>query len=141
MRLSEAVTREELRELRRKSDLRALATLVCAWEAHGARVLQRASPRPSAVPLPSRRAACGGLAAAALSPLLSAGAAEDESLIDVYFGCGCFWHVQHEFVEAERRILGRKDAEITARAGYAGGNGGAKNGKVCSRRALLCYKL
>ena len=28
-----------------------------------------------------------------------------------------FWHVQHEFVEAERRILGRKDGELTALAG------------------------
>ncbi len=27
----------------------------------------------------------------------------NEELIDVYFGCGCFWHVQHEFVEAEKR--------------------------------------
>ena len=31
MRLSEAVTKEELRELRRKSDLRALATLTWNW--------------------------------------------------------------------------------------------------------------
>ena len=34
--------------------------------------------------------------------------AEEGDEIDVYFGCGCFWHVQHEFVEAEKRILGRK---------------------------------
>ena len=39
--------------------------------------------------------------------------------------------VQHEFVEAERRLLGRADAEITARAGYAGGGQGALDGKVC----------
>ncbi|KAL7530811.1 hypothetical protein ACHAXR_006640 [Thalassiosira sp. AJA248-18] len=58
-------------------------------------------------------------------------AAEDEELIDVYFGCGCFWHVQHEFVEAERRILNRSDDQLTARAGYAGGKAGALDGKVC----------
>lgn len=56
-------------------------------------------------------------------------------LIDVYFGCGCFWHVQHEFVEAERRILGRSDGELTARAGYAGGRAGAADGKVCYHNA------
>ena len=43
-----------------------------------------------------------------------------------------FWHVQHEFVEAEKKILGRKDSEVTARAGYAGGRGaGADGGSVC----------
>mmetsp|Transcript_39345 Transcript_39345/g.94677 ORF Transcript_39345/g.94677 Transcript_39345/m.94677 type:complete len:306 (-) Transcript_39345:242-1159(-) len=57
--------------------------------------------------------------------------ASDDDLIDVYFGCGCFWHVQHEFVEAERRILNRSDADLTARAGYAGGKAGALDGKVC----------
>jgi peptide methionine sulfoxide reductase MsrA len=57
--------------------------------------------------------------------------AADDELINVWFGCGCFWHVQHEFVEAERKILGRSDQELTARAGYAGGKAGAKDGKVC----------
>mmetsp|Transcript_6012 Transcript_6012/g.11574 ORF Transcript_6012/g.11574 Transcript_6012/m.11574 type:complete len:306 (+) Transcript_6012:109-1026(+) len=65
----------------------------------------------------------------------NANAAEDEGLIDVYFGCGCFWHVQHEFVEAERTILGRADDELTSRAGYAGGKAGASDGKVCYHNA------
>ena len=47
---------------------------------------------------------------------------EEDGLIDVYFGCGCFWHVEHEFAMAERRILNRSnDMDLTARAGYAGG--------------------
>lgn len=58
-------------------------------------------------------------------------AADNDKDIDVYFGCGCFWHAQHEMVEAERNILGRSDSELTSRAGYAGGKGGSKNGKVC----------
>jgi len=65
----------------------------------------------------------------------SAAANIDEELIDVYFGCGCFWHVQHEFVEAERKILGRSDDQITSRAGYAGGKAGALDGKVCYHNA------
>jgi hypothetical protein len=44
-------------------------------------------------------------------------------------------HVQHEFVEAERRILGRNDVQLTSRSGYAGGKGGSKNGKVCYHNA------
>ena len=71
-------------------------------------------------------------------PSLAADASDvvvDDGLIDVYFGCGCFWHVQHEFVEAERRILGRADAELTSRAGYAGGRAGSKDGKVCYHNA------
>ena len=47
-----------------------------------------------------------------------------------------FRHVQHEFVEAERRLLQRtNDLDITARAGYAGGKAGAKNDKVCYHNA------
>ena len=78
----------------------------------------------------------GAAIAAAGLGLSTPAKAEDETSIDVYFGCGCFWHVQHEFVEAERRILGRSDSEITSRAGYAGGKAGAKNGKVCYHNAL-----
>ena len=68
----------------------------------------------------------------------SAFGAEDDGgeEINVYFGCGCFWHVQREFVEAERRLLQRSnDLDITTRAGYAGGKAGAKNGKVCYHNA------
>ena len=85
----------------------------------------------------SRRGFLQGLAvttAVLVTPTLAFGAEEEE--IEVYFGCGCFWHVQHEFCEAERRLLGRSnDLELTARAGYAGGKAGAKNGKVCYHNA------
>ena len=36
-----------------------------------------------------------------------------ESNVPLYFGVGCFWHVQHEFVETERSLLGRTDDELT----------------------------
>ena len=58
-------------------------------------------------------------------------AADDDSLQNVYFGAGCFWHVQHEFVAAERNLLGRKDNELTSRAGYAGGLQTGDEGRVC----------
>lgn len=57
--------------------------------------------------------------------------ASDDSIIPVYFGAGCFWHVQHEFVEAEIKFLKRTEKQLTARAGYAGGMKLGKDGRVC----------
>lgn len=54
-----------------------------------------------------------------------------DDLVDVYFGVGCYWHIQHEFVEAERKLLGRGDAGLTSRTGYAGGKETDKEGRVC----------
>lgn len=54
-----------------------------------------------------------------------------DNLVDVYFGVGCYWHIQHEFVEAERHILQRGDGELTARTGYAGGTRLGSEGRVC----------
>mmetsp|Transcript_5916 Transcript_5916/g.8364 ORF Transcript_5916/g.8364 Transcript_5916/m.8364 type:complete len:284 (-) Transcript_5916:209-1060(-) len=56
----------------------------------------------------------------------AAGAGED-----VYFGVGCFWHIQHEFIQAERDMLGRGDKELTSLAGYAGGTKTDGEGRVC----------
>ena len=84
----------------------------------------------------SRRALLTSAATVTYLPTTTAVAVEAEENIEVYFGCGCFWHVQHEFVEAERSILGRKDHELTALAGFAGGNAGTKNGLVCYHNAL-----
>lgn len=30
-----------------------------------------------------------------------------------YWGVGCFWHAQHEFVNAEKQVLGRTDDQLT----------------------------
>jgi peptide methionine sulfoxide reductase MsrA len=54
-----------------------------------------------------------------------------ETVEDVYFGVGCFWHIQHEFVNAERTILNRNDDTITSRTGYAGGTKTDGQGRVC----------
>jgi hypothetical protein len=58
-------------------------------------------------------------------------AADDDKLISLYFGVGCFWHIQHEFVQAERELLGRNDHELTASTGYAGGRTTGSDGRVC----------
>lgn len=63
-------------------------------------------------------------------------ATASSELENVYFGAGCFWHVQHEMISAERSILKRKDDELTSLTGYAGGTNGKdrgtdKEGRVC----------
>lgn len=57
--------------------------------------------------------------------------ADANELTDLYFGVGCFWHIQHEFVEAERKLLQRSDSELTSLTGYAGGLSTDKQGRVC----------
>lgn len=44
--------------------------------------------------------------------------------VNIYFGLGCFWHIQYKFIQAERTILGRTDAKLTAITGYAAALGG-----------------
>jgi len=68
---------------------------------------------------------------AALSIPQPSFAAGESDLVDVYFGVGCYWHIQHEFVEAERKFLSRADNELTSRTGYAGGTSTDKEGRVC----------
>ena len=71
----------------------------------------------------------------------------DSKDIDVYFGVGCFWHVQHEFVSAENKILGRDNDHLTSRAGYAGGikygkinkNSGTPDQKYANNDRQVCY--
>ena len=52
-------------------------------------------------------------------------------LVPIYFGAGCFWHVQHELVLFEQATLGRAGAEISAITGYAGGTRLGSGGRVC----------
>lgn len=79
-------------------------------------------------PRKRRRAALLGLVAGGLGMARAgqeggAGAEEGTRGVSVYFGSGCYWHVQHEFVMAEQAILGREKEGLTARTGYAGGSG------------------
>ena len=67
-----------------------------------------------------------GPAAAKLDPRLPT---PDDLL--VYMGAGCFWHVQHELIVAENKILGRDANTYTAVAGYAGGTKVGSDSKVC----------
>jgi len=68
----------------------------------------------------------------ALNPNRATAATTNEDAQEnVYFGVGCFWHVQHEFIAAEQTLLGRKDNELTSLTGYAGGLKADKEGRVC----------
>lgn len=62
----------------------------------------------------------------------AAKAAGTSSVPTVYFGNGCFWGRQHDFVVAETEKLGRKPDQLTSVTGYAGGaRGAAPDGRVC----------
>ncbi|KAL9186436.1 hypothetical protein ACHAXT_005674 [Thalassiosira profunda] len=73
----------------------------------------------------------GAAAMATLGATPGRSLAADAPQEEVYFGAGCFWHVQHEFVQAERNLLGRKDNELTSLTGYAGGTKAGSEGRVC----------
>jgi peptide methionine sulfoxide reductase MsrA len=75
--------------------------------------------------------AIGAVTALTFGSTSATAAASDGDETDVYFGVGCFWHIQHEFIDAERRLLGRGDRQLTSRAGYAGGTKTGSEGRVC----------
>jgi len=56
--------------------------------------------------------------------------------VSVYFGCGCFWHVQHAFVTSEMADLCRQGDDISARTAYAGGTQTGPDGLVCYHNAM-----
>eukprot|EP00238_Polyblepharides_amylifera_P002839 CAMPEP_0196584968 /NCGR_PEP_ID=MMETSP1081-20130531/49174_1 /TAXON_ID=36882 /ORGANISM="Pyramimonas amylifera, Strain CCMP720" /LENGTH=243 /DNA_ID=CAMNT_0041906363 /DNA_START=52 /DNA_END=783 /DNA_ORIENTATION=+ len=49
---------------------------------------------------------------------------KDDSKVSVYFGSGCFWGRQKDFVDAEQGQLSRHIEEVSALVGYAGGKPG-----------------
>mmetsp|Transcript_60158 Transcript_60158/g.143394 ORF Transcript_60158/g.143394 Transcript_60158/m.143394 type:complete len:242 (+) Transcript_60158:76-801(+) len=56
--------------------------------------------------------------------------------VRVYFGCGCFWHVQHEFAIFEMETFCRHNENITSRTSYAGGTKIGDDGLVCYHNML-----
>lgn len=54
----------------------------------------------------------------------STSAASSENVTPIYFGNGCFWGRQKDFVDKEK-ALGRDGSSISAITGYAGGQRGA----------------
>ena len=70
-----------------------------------------------------------------LSSSMAMAATSDEDLTFAYFGNGCFWGRQHEFVSLEKDILNREDVQVKSLAGYAGGKRGA-GGK---NKDTVCY--
>jgi len=81
-------------------------------------------------PLPGwARAALAALAV--LAAVAAPRSAHAESNVNVFFGQGCFWHVQHELVKKEASSLQRQGPAFTALAGYAGGTKVGDGGRVC----------
>jgi len=108
----------------------ALATLLASVPA-----LAAASRPPLAT---AAAAASGGTAGGATAATAAASAAPPTvaaaggaAVPTAYFGSGCFWGRQHDFVVAEQR-MGRGPGAVTAVVGYAGGRAGTDDkGRVC----------
>lgn len=49
----------------------------------------------------------------------------------VYFGNGCFWGRQKDFVDVERNYLKRSPDAVSAVVGYAGGRQTGPDGRIC----------
>lgn len=78
------------------------------------------------------RTALPAAAIALLVGPLSAATTAEVAEVTVYFGCGCFWHMQHEFVELEMAPpLNRREQAVTARTAYAGSKQVGPDGLVC----------
>lgn len=115
----------------------SLAVLIAPVAAYNL-LLKNNNNKPTSSML-SRRSILTGIlgGAAVLSgvgstlPVALAAAKDEVKEESVYFGVGCFWHIQHEFVAAERELLGRDDHQLTAAAGYAGGKATGSQGRVC----------
>ncbi|KAF5843306.1 hypothetical protein DUNSADRAFT_108 [Dunaliella salina] len=70
------------------------------------------------------------MALAEAMPAASSSIGSREVPEPVYFGNGCFWGRQYDFVNAEKE-MGRGMGEATAVVGYAGGRQAGPDGKVC----------
>jgi len=102
----------------------------------------RSSPATKQQQISRRDALVGSALLPALvgSVLAAPSEAADDAEVPIYFGVGCFWHVQHEFVDAERSLLGRGDDQLTALAGYAGGKQTGKDtNRPGNKEGLVCY--
>lgn len=79
---------------------------------------------------------CVGTAAPLPAPCSAPDSSPAVKTISVYFGCGCFWHVQHAFVLLEMSELCRQGRSITARVAYAGGKRTGADDLVCYHNAM-----
>jgi peptide methionine sulfoxide reductase MsrA len=83
---------------------------------------------------PAFAAATLALATSAATALLLAGPAFADSTTPtttVYFGNGCFWGRQKDFVETELKTLKRSPERVSAVSGYAAGTASGPENKVC----------
>jgi peptide methionine sulfoxide reductase MsrA len=53
-----------------------------------------------------------------------------EDVTPIYFGNGCFWGRQYDFINTEKS-LGRDTSKLSALVGYAGGQAKSPDGRVC----------
>ena len=93
-----------------------------------------------ALSLSASPAVAGSAATAQGVPSEASSSSTDSSdnTTPIYFGNGCFWGRQKDFVDVEK-ALGREGGKISAITGYAGGAKGA--GTACFYHFVTCLYL
>ncbi len=104
----------------------ASVTKCVAVQGPSARSQQTVGPRASRA---SEALKLVAVTASLASLALSASASD--AVEPVYFGNGCYWGRQYDFVKTEQTKLGRTEKDISAVVGYAGGRKVSPSGKVC----------
>ena len=92
--------------------------------------LQRASMATAACALAALLATQPQVANAAELADASSQLSNSETVEPVYFGNGCFWGRQYDFINAEQ-ALGRAPGDLSAVVGYAAGAIPSPSNKVC----------
>ena len=82
---------------------------------------------PSEIKLPASTTSVDGTASTTSS----------ENVTPIYFGNGCFWGRQKDFVDVEK-ALGRDGGSISAITGYAGGQKGAGMVPIKACACICC---
>jgi len=88
---------------------------------------------------PSPAAAAEFAQPEAIATEASSAASSSGGPVPVYFGNGCFWGRQKDFVDTEM-AMGRSVDDLSAVVGYAGGARTGPDGKVCTRHPVASGK-
>ena len=108
----------------------SLSASSSSWSSSSSSVVVRA-PSSRRTFLSSAFLGSGILATTTPNRALAATTENNDNKEEVYFGIGCFWHVQHEMIAAEQTLLKRSPNQYTSRTGYAGGRSADAEGRVC----------
>ena len=104
------------------SDLHSPCRIQMDSSSNRVKLVKLASSRAAAAVLAILAVTCQGRAVALdpKSAAISSDASSSGAPMPIYFGNGCFWGRQKDYIDAEK-AMGRSQADLSAVVGYAGG--------------------